>query len=149
MATSPSAGARRKDTFFKIFTGFHEGVFKVSKGKVFGRAGGMPVVMLITTGRKSGKQRSTMLTSPVQLGESVVLVASYGGDARHPAWYLNLTANPEVEAVMSGSHRTMTARVASPEEKAELWPQITGKYKGYAGYQQKTDRDIPVVILDP
>jgi len=109
----------------------------------------MPVVKLTTTGRKSGKKRDTMLTSPLQDGDNVVLIASYGGDDRHPAWYLNLRDTPEVQATMTGSSRPMRARTATEAEKAEMWPKIVSAYKGYAGYQQKTDRDIPVVILEP
>ena len=81
--------------------------------------------------------------------DRVVLVASWGGDDRHPTWYLNLRDHPEVEITTTGAHREMTARTASADEKAELWPRITATYPGYAGYQTKTDRDIPVVILDP
>jgi deazaflavin-dependent oxidoreductase (nitroreductase family) len=80
--------------------------------------------------------------------DRVVLVASYGGDDRHPAWYHNLVANPDVDVMIDGATRSMRARVASPDEKAELWPQIVATYKGYGGYQQRTDRDIPVVILE-
>jgi len=141
--------ANTKDQIAKVFTAFHETVFKATKGRVAGRVFGMPVVMLTTTGRKSGKKRTTMLTSPVQDGDKFVLVASYGGDDRHPAWYLNLRDNPVVELIGSGRSGPMKARTASPEEKAELWPKITSKYKGYAGYQTKTDRDIPVVIVEP
>jgi deazaflavin-dependent oxidoreductase (nitroreductase family) len=78
-----------------------------------------------------------------------VLVASYGGDSRHPAWYLNLTANPDVVITMNGARREMTARTATPDEKAALWPRIVRSYRGYAGYQQRTERDIPVVLLTP
>ena len=138
-----------KDTAAKVVTGFHRFVFRTTKGKVLGKAGGMPVVELHTTGRKSGQRRSTMLTSPIQDGDTVVLVASWGGDDRHPTWYLNLQATPEVEITMGGSDRQMTARTATADEKAELWPRITETYKGYAGYQTKTDRDIPVVVLEP
>ncbi len=141
--------ANLKDLIAKYGTKVHEAMFDASKGRVAGRAGGMPVVKLTTTGRKSGKKRNTMLTSPLQDGDKVVLIASYGGDDRHPAWYLNLRDTPDVEATMSGSTRSMRARTATEEEKAEMWPKITGKYKGYAGYQEKTDRDIPVVILEP
>jgi len=90
-----------------------------------------------------------MLTSPAQVGEDVVLVASYGGDDRHPAWYLNLSANPEVTIQMQGRKREMRARTASEAEKQELWPRITAAYDGYSGYQKRTDRNIPVVILEP
>jgi deazaflavin-dependent oxidoreductase (nitroreductase family) len=121
----------------------------VSDGRLLNRFFGMPVVRLTTTGRKSGKQRATMLTTPVHDGDRVVLVASYGGDDRHPAWFLNLRANPDVQIIMLGRRRAMRARVATAEEKAELWPRIVAAYKGYGGYQQRTDRDIPVVILEP
>ena len=141
--------ANAKDQLFKVWTGVHEAIFRMSNGRVLGKAAGMPVVMLTTTGRKSGKKRTTMLTSPVQDGNSIVLVASYGGDDRHPAWYLNLRDNPDVEIIGMGDSKAMKARTASAEEKAELWPKVTSKYKGYAGYQTKTDRDIPVVILEP
>jgi deazaflavin-dependent oxidoreductase (nitroreductase family) len=138
-----------KDTAAKIVTGLHRTIFRTTKGKVLGKAGGMPVVELHTIGRKSGKRRSTMLTSPIVEGDRVVLVASWGGDDRHPTWYLNLRDNPEVEITMDGADRQMVARTADAAEKAELWPRITGEYKGYAGYQTKTDREIPVVLLDP
>lgn len=138
-----------KDRIAKAANVLHRSVFKASKGKVGGKVGSMPVVQLTTTGRKSGQPRTVMLTSPVQLGDDVVLVASYGGDDAHPAWYVNLVANPTVTITMAGREFTATARTASPEEKAELWPRITGAYKGYAGYQTKTDRDIPVVICSP
>ena len=76
-------------------------------------------------------------------------MASYGGDDRHPAWFLNLEAKPDVEVTMSGQTRAMRARVASSEEKAALWPRIVAAYRGYDGYQHKTERDIPVVLLEP
>ncbi len=138
-----------KDQIAKAVTGVHEAVFRASNGRVSGRGFGMPVLILTTTGRKSGKKRTTMLTSPLQDGDSIVLIASYGGDDRHPAWFLNLRDNPEVEVMMGGQIRPMRARIASAEEKAEMWPRITATYKGYADYQTKTDRDIPVVILEP
>ena len=140
--------ANAKDTMAKAFNTFHRSLFDITKGRIGGKAFGMPVVKLTTKGAKSGVERTVMLTSPVQQGEGVVLVASYGGDDRHPAWYHNLKANPEVTVVMSGSRRTLTARTATAEEKAELWPKVTAAYKGYAGYQTKTDRDIPLVILE-
>ena len=86
--------ANIKDIGAKIVTGFHEAVFRMSNGRLANRGFGMPVLMLTTTGRKTGNRRTTMLTSPVQDGERVVLVASYGGDDRHPTWFLNLRDNP-------------------------------------------------------
>ena len=141
--------ANAKDIGARLVTGFHEAVYRLSNGRIGNRGFGMPVLILTTTGRKTGKQRTTMLTSPVQDGESVVLVASYGGDDRHPTWFLNLRDNPDVEVTMEGRTRRMRARVATPDEKAELWPRVVTAYSGYGQYQTRTDRDIPLVICEP
>lgn len=141
--------ANAKDIGARIVTGFHRAVFRMSDGRIGNRGFGMPVLELATTGRKTGKRRTTMLTSPVQDGDKVVLVASYGGDDRHPTWFLNLRDDPKVEITMNGRTRSMRAHVASPEEKAALWPRVVAAYKGYAQYQERTDRDIPLVILEP
>lgn len=148
MITLPVRAA--KDGAMRAVTWLHRTTFDVTRGRLLGSIGGMPVVKLTTTGRRTGQPRTTMLTSPVQLEDgSVVLVASYGGDDRHPAWYRNLVATPEVEIVTRGRRRRAVARTASADEKASLWPRITAAYRGYAGYQRRTDRDIPVVICRP
>jgi deazaflavin-dependent oxidoreductase (nitroreductase family) len=136
------------DVGARVLNIFHRAVFKVSGGRLGSTAFGMPTVELHTTGRKSGQRRSTMLTTPLHDNNRVVLVASKGGDDRHPDWYQNLVANPDVEVSLGGETRPMRARTASGDEKAELWPQIVAAYKGYAGYQRRTDRDIPVVICE-
>jgi deazaflavin-dependent oxidoreductase (nitroreductase family) len=138
-----------KDAFYKVGTGIHRAVFHVSKGRMLGKAFGMPLVELVTVGRRSAKERSTMLSVPIVDGDRLVLVASFGGDDCHPAWYLNLRANPEVSVTIAGSTRTMVARTATEEERAELWPRITSAYGGYTRYQERTERRIPVVILEP
>jgi deazaflavin-dependent oxidoreductase (nitroreductase family) len=138
-----------KDAAFKIVTGFHRAVFDVSKGKLLGKASGMPVVKLTTIGRKSGQRRHTMLTSPLVEGDNLVLVASKGGDERNPAWFGNLVANPDVDVVMSGSTRKMHARVTEGDERTRLWEALTAEHANYAGYQRKTQRQIPVVLLEP
>lgn len=138
-----------KDIAARAVTKFHEAIFRASKGRIAGKLFGMPVLILTTTGRKSGERRSTMLTSPVVDGDTIVIVASYGGDDRNPTWYLNLRADPNVEVMMRGKETAMRARVASEDEKAELWPRVVKSYKGYAAYQTRTDRDIPLVILEP
>ena len=138
-----------KDAIFKAVTRFHQVVFDVSRGKVIGKASGMPVVKLTTVGRTSGQRRATMLTSPLVEGDNVVLVASFGGDDRDPMWFGNLIANPDVEVVMSGTHRTMRARVAEGDERTRLWETLTAKHGNYAGYQRRTSRQIPVVVLEP
>jgi len=133
----------------RIFTGFHRQVFDLTKGRLAGRAFGMPVVKLTTIGRKSGQPRDTMLTTPIHDDSRVVLVASANAAPQDPAWYLNLRQDPAVTITMEGRSRSMVARTASEDEKAQLWPQIVAAYKGYAGYAAKTDRNIPVVILQP
>lgn len=137
------------DLQMKTMNAVHKGLLKVSGGRIGSKFGSMPVVELHTIGRKSGKRRSTMLTAPVVDDGVYVLVASKGGDDRDPQWYLNLVANPEVELTVDGEDVPLTARVASTEEKAELWPRIVASYKGYGNYQKKTDRDIPIVICEP
>jgi hypothetical protein len=112
----------------KSMNGIHRLILGVTRGKAGWTAGNMPVLELTTIGRKSGKPRSCMLTSPIQEGESIVIVASRGGDDFHPAWYLNLVDNPQVQV--------------------RMWPIVEKQYKGYAGYQQRTDREIPLVILN-
>jgi deazaflavin-dependent oxidoreductase (nitroreductase family) len=140
---------RAKDAFHKVSTRIHRAVFRASKGRLLGTIVGLPVAELVTTGRRSGQQRSTMLAVPIVDGDRLALVASLGGDDRHPAWYRNLTANPRVRVPFAGSTRTMIARTATDQARAQLRPQITTRYRGYARYQQRTERSIPVVILQP
>ncbi len=137
------------DFGFKTMNRTHLTILRLSRGKVLGSTFGMPTVELHTVGRKSGQPRTTVLSSPVADGDRVVLVASKGGDDRDPDWYRNLLANPEVELTMAGRRWPVRARQATAEEKAELWPRIVAAYKGYAGYQRRTERDIPVVICEP
>jgi len=127
----------------------HKSVLKVSGGRLGWDMGGMAAVELHTTGQRSGQRRSVMLTAPILDDDHVVLIASNGGDDRHPDWYHNLVADPKVEITRHGETTKMVARTASVEEKAELWPTIVAAYKGYAGYQKRTERDIPVVICRP
>jgi deazaflavin-dependent oxidoreductase (nitroreductase family) len=138
-----------KDELAKIVNVCHRTLFTTTSGRLGGGMKGMPVVLLTTTGRTTGKQRSTMLTAPVIDGDTVVLVGSNGGDDREPAWTRNLRANPEVDLTRDGRTAVMTARVASADERAALWPRVTAAYKGYGDYQQRTSREIPLVILTP
>lgn len=109
----------------------------------------MPVVELTVTGRKSGKEHTVMLTAPVVNDDRVVLVASKGGADEDPQWYRNLVANPDVWITVGGERRPMRARTATPGERAALWPRCVAAYSGYGEYQQRTDRTIPLVILQP
>lgn len=127
----------------------HRAMLFVSGGRFPKRFLGMQPVELHTIGRTSGLRRSTMLTAPICERDRVVLVASKGGHSKHPDWYRNLAANPDVEITIGATTSPYTARTASAEEKAELWPRITSAYKGYESYQRSTDREIPVVICTP
>lgn len=137
------------DLVLKTMNRIHRTLFNASGGRLGGNLLGMLVVDLKTIGAKSGQQRSSMLTSPVYDDDRIVLVASRGGDPQHPGWYHNVKADPDVEIVTRSGRRKMRARVATAEEKQELWPQVVAKYKGYGQYQTKTTRDIPLVILEP
>jgi deazaflavin-dependent oxidoreductase (nitroreductase family) len=122
----------------------------VSGGKAGWTTASMPVVELTTIGRKSGEPRTVLLTSPVQEDGTIVVVASRGGDDQNPAWLHNLRANPQVQVVFKGQpEASMTARVADEAERARLWPKVIAVGKQYAGYQQKTEREIPLVLLEP
>jgi deazaflavin-dependent oxidoreductase (nitroreductase family) len=138
------------DFVLKTMNAVHRATLKLTGGKVGWGASGMPVLELTTTGRKSGEPRSVMLTSPLQEGDTIVVVASRGGDDHHPAWFLNLRDHPDVEVAYKGApKRAMRARVADADERARMWPQITEQHKNYAGYQRKTEREIPLVLLQP
>lgn len=140
-----------KDFQLQTMNVVHRSLLLVSGGRIGRRLGNMPVYKVTTTGRTSGQPRTVMLTSPVQDGDTIVFIASKGGDDRDPDWYRNLVANPTItlEAVGGDGAAAFVARTASADEKAELWPKVVAAYKGYAGYQRKTDRDIPVVLAEP
>ena len=137
------------DLFFRGLNAVHRTVLKLSGGRLGWDVANMPVLELTTTGRKSGRPHTVVLTSPVRDGDAIVVVGSRGGDNHHPAWFLNLRDNPDVELTLEGKTRAMNARVASKEEKTHLWPRVVEAYKGYGQYQTRTDRDIPLVILEP
>lgn len=137
------------DVGLKNISRAHRAIVHATGGRVGGRGFGMPVVELTTVGRKSGRPRSVMLTAPIIEGDRVVLVASKNGDDRDPDWYRNLLAQPEAELTVNGQRRAVHARPASPDEKADLWPRVVAAYHGYATYQRRTERDIPLVLCDP
>jgi deazaflavin-dependent oxidoreductase (nitroreductase family) len=138
------------DRYLKLMNGAHKGLLRLSGGRFGWAAMDMPVLVLTTTGRRSGQPRSVMLTSPHREGQRMVIVASKGGEDSHPAWFLNLRENPQVTVSMKdASDVPMVARVASPEERDRLWPVVSDKQARYAEYQAKTDRQIPLVLLEP
>jgi deazaflavin-dependent oxidoreductase (nitroreductase family) len=124
-------------------------VYRLTGGRVGGKfIGGAPVCLLTHVGRKSGKRRIAPLLY-LEDGERVVIVASQGGMPKHPVWYLNLKANPDCEVQIGSRTRKLRAREAGPAEKAGLWPKLVAMYPEYDDYQARTDRVIPVMILDP
>jgi len=138
------------DFALKTMNTLHRVILKASFGKLGWNAGSMPVVELTTIGRKSGQPRAVMLTSPIQEGDTIVVVASKGGEDTHPAWFLNLRDEPKVELSVGGKPKQpYLAKVADADERARMWPIVESTYKGYAGYQKKTDREIPLVMLTP
>jgi len=138
------------DVGLKAMNATHRILLKVSGGRLGWTAMDMPVLELTTTGRKSGQPRSVMLTSPLQEGEALIVVASRGGHDHPPAWFLNLRDNPDVEVSLQGKPtQQMRARVATPAERERLWPLVIAGHKNYAGYQSKTTREIALVFLEP
>jgi deazaflavin-dependent oxidoreductase (nitroreductase family) len=129
--------------------GGHTWVYRATGGLVGHRVPGAPPMLLLDhVGAKSGTRRTTPLAY-IDDGRDVVIVASKGGHPRHPAWYHNLRANPDTTVQIGRERRAVHARVAGPEERVRLWPMAVAAYSGYSGYQERTDREIPLVILEP
>jgi deazaflavin-dependent oxidoreductase (nitroreductase family) len=132
----------------KLGSGAHAGVYRATGGKLFGRMGKSPILLLNTVGRKTGRKRTTPLLY-VMDGEDFVIIASKGGAATHPAWYLNLRANPDATVEIGDREVQVEAGVADPEEKARLWEKMVEMYPTYDDYQRKTEREIPLLVLRP
>jgi deazaflavin-dependent oxidoreductase (nitroreductase family) len=140
---------RRIKPFMKLMSVANTWIFKASGGRLGAKfVGGAPVGLLTTTGRKSGAARTTPLIYLAD-GERIVLVASQGGMPRHPLWYDNLVATPEVAFRTPRGERRYRARTVDRAEKTALWPRLVAIYRDYDDYQKRTDREIPVVALDP
>jgi deazaflavin-dependent oxidoreductase (nitroreductase family) len=131
----------------KTLSAIHRAIYSASAGRVGKRIAGMPVLLLTTKGRKTGKRRTSPLTYFEEDG-AIVLVASCGGQPQNPDWFENLVAAGEGEVTIGGDRRQMQARRATTDERARLWPRIVETYDGYAKYQAKTTREIPLAILD-
>lgn len=128
---------------------FNTSLLRWSGGRIGGRTpSGVTLCLLTTTGRRSGEPRTVALLY-LQHGEDVLLVASQAGMPNFPAWYLNLSANPEVSIRIGKQTRPYVARTATPEEREELWPKLVERFPRFAGYQERTERVIPVIICSP
>ncbi len=129
--------------------GLHTYVYRATDGLVGHRFPGGPSTLLLDhIGAKSGAVRTSPLLY-IEDGDDLVVVASKGGYPQHPAWFHNLKANPDTVVQVGSKRRAVTARVATPEERARLWPQVVDAYGSYREYQERTDREIPLVILEP
>ncbi len=131
----------------KWATRLHASLFRASNGRVGGRMFASPVLLLVATGRKTGRGRTTPLLY-LEDGDRYVIVASNGGAPKHPVWWLNLRANPEATVELGARKPRVRATEARGEEKRRLWKRLVQMYGPYESYQRKTDREIPVVVLD-
>ena len=128
---------------------FNTWVYRVSDGRFGARfAGGAPVCLLTTRGRKSGQRRTVPLLFLAD-GDDLVIVASQGGAPAHPGWYFNLVVYPTAEAPVGRRRFAVTARTVGAEDRATLWPRLVAIYPPYEAYQRRTTRSIPVVRLSP
>ena len=132
---------------FRILGDIHKLVYRLTGGKVGGRIGKLPVLLLTTIGRKSGQPRTQPLAY-TRAGDGYAVIASKGGAPQHPLWYLNLRANPLAEVTVGRETRKVRARDADGEERERLWRALADLYPGYDRYAQKTSRRIPVVVLE-
>ncbi|GCE30779.1 nitroreductase [Dictyobacter alpinus] len=142
--TSGSAGIPR--TLARLFMNGHVSLYRLTGGAIGGKLIGLPALILTTIGRKSGEPRVTPLTY-IPDGERYILIASNGGSDRAPTWWLNLVANPEAKIEVGRQKISVRAKTADAQERAILWPRIVAQAPNYGGYQKKTDREIPVIIL--
>ena len=151
MARSPLV--RMPKPMIKSFSAIHRAMVSMSGGRVGTKFQGQPLILLTTKGRKTGKDRTWPLVGlPIddrQPERGWVVAGSYGGHDTHPAWYLNLQARPEASVRDGRREVSVRARDATPAERAEHWPRFVELLGTYAEYQEATDRQIPVVLLEP
>jgi F420H(2)-dependent quinone reductase len=132
----------------KLFSG-HTAIYRLTNGLIGHRLPGFPPMLLLDhVGARSGTRRTTPLAY-LSDGDDLVLVASKGGYPKHPAWYHNLVANPDTTVLLRNEHRQVRATVATQTEHGRLWPLVVRSYSGFADYQKRTDRQIPLVVLKP
>jgi deazaflavin-dependent oxidoreductase (nitroreductase family) len=124
----------------------HLWIYRRTDGR-FGGNPGAPTLLLTATGRSTGR-RKTLPLYYLPDGDRQVLCASYGGDDKNPQWFLNLMANPMATVQIGSKERTVRARVAEGEERAQLWPRVVEMWPSYAHYQRRTSRELPLVVLE-
>ena len=126
----------------------HKTLYRLSRGRIGGSISGIPVLLLTTTGRRSGKHRTTPLLH-FRDGADLVVIASNGGEDRAPSWWINLQQQPHARVTIGADQLAVTARPAPAAVHERLWPTITAAFPAYAAYQRRTTRQIPVVLLTP
>ena len=145
----PALNSAGTGVLIKWMSRINPAAYKVSGGRVGGTfLQGAPVALLTTIGRKTGQPRVSPLLF-LRDGDRIVLVASQGGRANNPMWYLNLKANPQVTVQVKKEVLKLTARDATQAEREHYWPQLVAMYSSFDDYQSWTDRVIPIVICDP
>ena len=137
-----------KDGQVRRWSRLHRGLYRLTGGGVGRRLVGNDMLLLTTTGRNSGRPHTVPLLF-LREEATLAVIASYGGRDQHPSWYLNLLADPEVEVQVSRNRFNAGARPADPEERASWWPRVIDAYGDYAVYQTRTERLIPVVLIEP
>ena len=141
--------ADRSWPLLRRLMGGHTVAYRATRGLIGHRLPGLPPMLLLDhVGAKSGVKRTSPLVY-VEDGDNLVLIASKGGYPKNPAWFHNLRANPDATVQVGSEHRPVRARVATPAERERLWPKAVATYGGYCDYQARTDRQIPLVILEP
>jgi deazaflavin-dependent oxidoreductase (nitroreductase family) len=138
----------RRTKLMELLWKLHPALVRATGGRIGGRIMGMPVLLLTTVGRKSGAPRTRALTYLAR-GDAAVVIASFAGEPRHPDWWLNLKKNPQAQIERDGRRSHVVAREAEGAERERLWQDVVAMDGGYAVYQQRTARRIPVVVLEP
>ena len=139
---------RMRDSTARRLSRLHSFVFGVTRGRIGRRLVNNDMLLLTTTGRISGKRHTVPLLY-LEDGATLAVIASWGGRDHHPHWYLNLVERPGVVVNVNGRRREAVARTAEADERVAWWPRIVEAYDGYREYQSRTDREIPVVLLEP
>ncbi|MBV9228238.1 MAG: nitroreductase family deazaflavin-dependent oxidoreductase [Chloroflexi bacterium] len=149
--TQTENAVRRQQSGFNnrvesLFTNLQVSLYRLSGGSIGGTFKGVPVLLLTTAGRKTGKKRTKPLLYLMD-NDQVVLVASHAGAPTHPSWWRNLQQNPHAEVQIKRTLLQVEAREATPEERERLWPKLVALYPDYENYQKRTTRSIPIVLL--
>jgi len=144
-----SRGRHIKETdrrFIRILTGTHRRILTASSGRILGRMGGHPLLIVTTTGRRTGQPHSTPVIG-IPSGADWLVVASNGGAATQPLWVRNIAASPEVTVHRGKRTDPFHARILAAQERTQRWPELVQAYPPYGTMQAKTDRELPVVLL--